>query len=149
MEEILEGGVFEGFEAAALADQEAMEAGAAVEDNAGVQEMAEQPDAAAGTGWFDSVKSFINDNEYGQTIWKVAKFVGASAAGASIAFGIMYGLNKAAAKNAADTGNRQPLSQYLASCQTAFEKNGITWTQESKQEAADAALKYPWIDCTA
>jgi hypothetical protein len=142
--EMLEG-VPEMFE---MAEAEAAElqAGAAVENDAAVREMAAVPDIAAGEQ--AAVQQSIATNPYVQKLWDFAKWAGKTTAGASAAFGIMYGLNKAAAEKAQSSGQRTGLSSYLEKAKETFTKKGLTWTQEQEQKAAEDALSYPWIDAT-
>lgn len=136
---------------AAAADAEeaaadvAMGQAAEVEDNAAVQAVAEGPAVEAGSRLAD-IQAFINDNPYGKALWSFAKFAATTTAGASAVWAIMYGLNKAIAKNAHDTGNRTGLTDYLASVAATYAKNGLKFTDDLKQKAAEDALAFPWID---
>lgn len=121
--------------------------GAAVEDNAAVEEVAAAPEIA-GPESQGPIRDFITNNPYGQKMWAFAKWAGTTAAGAAAAFAIMYGLNKAAAKNAHESGNRTALSDYLVQVAANFQKNNLPWTDELRQEAAKDALAFPWIDAT-
>ena len=142
--------MFEGiagmFEQAEL-EAAGLEIGAAVENNAGVQEMAELPDIAVGEQ--EAINQEIARNPYVQKMWDLTKWAGKQAAAASAGFAIMYGLNKAMAENAHSSGQRTAISSYLAGVEKTFIANGLDWTHEIKQKAAEAALSYPWIDSTA
>ncbi len=145
--EVLEG-VAELFgDAVAAGDEVAAEA-AAVEDNAAVEGMANSPaiDSVESQG---AVRDFIENNPYGSRLWQFSKWLGKTAAGAAAAFAIMYGLNKAAASEAHQTGQRVSLTDYLAKVQQNMIKNGLAWNDEIKQQAATNALAFPWVDCTA
>jgi hypothetical protein len=84
--------------------------------------------------------------------WKAVKeaswFVTKGVVGAGIAFGIMYGLNKAIATKAKTDNVRGSLTDYLKETEKNWVSNGLPWTAELKTEAATAALTFPWIDCT-
>lgn len=123
---------------------------AAVEDDAAVQQAAAAPDIAALPGedaaaavdrvaatstWATSCKEFA--------VWSVK-----AGAGALVAFGIMYGLNKAMASKSASTGTQTALSDYLTGLEANFLKLGLEWDAARKQKAADDALAFPWIDAT-
>ncbi|MDP3279768.1 MAG: hypothetical protein Q8M57_01700 [Nitrosomonas sp.] len=130
---------------AAGADMENI--GAAVEDNAAVEEVANAPaieDASSQSG----IRNFIENNPYGKALWSFAKWSASTAAGASAAFGIIYGLNKAAAAKAHDSGNRTTLTSYLTQVQATYTKNGLPWNDDTKTKAATDALAFPWIDST-
>jgi hypothetical protein len=146
--EVLDGvaEMFEGAEAEAAA----LELGEAaeVEENVAVADMAEAPAVAEGEGALARVRNFIETNPYGKRLWTFAKWAVKSGAGASAVFGIMYGLNKAVAKDAHEGGKRTALSQYLSGLQANWVKQGLAWTQDIKQAAAVDALAFPWIDAT-
>ncbi len=146
VEDMIPGAIAEGAEAAEVA----VEAQAAqVENVAAVQEMAAAPDVAAqAEGAQNGIRDYMENNPTGQKLWKFAKWAGSTAVGATAAFGIMYGLNKAIAKNAEQTDHRTALSAYLTQVQATFVQNGLIWTTELKQQAATDALSFPWIDCT-
>ena len=133
----------EGAEAGAAME----DVGAVVEDNAAVEQVAAAPDVA-GPESLGPVRDFIANNPYGQKMWSFAKWAFTTAAGAAAAFAIMYGLNKAAAKNAHESGNRTALSDYLTQVEANFVKNNLPWTDALKQAAAEDALAFPWIDAT-
>jgi len=133
---------------AAAAELEAMEA-AEVENSVAIEEVASGPAIAEGST-VDAIRNFINTNPYGQALWKFTKWALATTAGASAAFGIMYGLNKAIAQSAHDTGKRKPLSEYLRVVGDNWvNKLHLTWTADIRQHAAEDALAFPWIDATA
>ncbi len=135
-------------EGAAAAGDMALGEGAAVENNAAVEAVAEAPAITDKTS-LDAVRDFINDNPVGQKLWKFASWAGKTVAGASAAFGIMYGLNKAIAENAHQNGNRTALSDYLQQVADSFtNKLKIPFTDELRTEAATEALAFPWIDAT-
>lgn len=147
--ELLEG-VAEMFtEAEVSADSILME-GALVEENEAVAEVANAPAIAADAqlSTLQQIQAFISDNRYGQTMWKFAKSVAGAAVSASIAFAIMYGLNKAVAEKAHNSGNRMALSEYLVEVEANYKKIGITWNYDLLTQAATDALSYPWIDAT-
>jgi hypothetical protein len=139
----IEDGVVEAFEGAAEDGASVENEAAEVEDNAGVNEVANAPDIE-GQSNLQAVRDFISNNPYGKVMWGFAKMVGS----ASIAFGVMYGLNKALAKNAADSGKRTALSVYIAGVQANLEKMGQTWTDDLKTTAVTDALAFPWIDAS-
>ena len=146
IDEILPNAVAEG---AAAAEEAVAVQAAEVADVAAVQEMAAAPEVAAEEGGAQNgLRDYIENNPTGQKIWKFAKWAGSTAVGATAAFGIMYGLNKAIAKNAEQTDHRTALSAYLTQVQATFVQNGLIWTTELKQQAATDALSFPWIDCT-
>jgi hypothetical protein len=146
LDDMLPGVVADGEAAAVVAVENQA---AQVADVAAVQEMAAAPEAAAEAGGAQNgLRDYIENNPTGQKIWKFAKWAGSTAAGATAAFGIMYGLNKAIAKNAEQTDHRTALSAYLTQVQATFVQNGLIWTTELKQQAATDALSFPWIDCT-
>ncbi len=95
-----------------------------------------------------NIRAFIQNNPYASTMWQLAKAAGKNVASAGKMFVVMYGLNKLIAQNAQTTGNRTALSQYLASVQQNFQKNGLPWNDQVKAQAAQDALAFPWIDAT-
>jgi hypothetical protein len=140
-------GVAEMFDAAE-AEAAALELGeaAAVEENAAVAGMAEGP--AVEEGMAQRVNNFIESNPYANKMWQFSKWAVKAGATASAIFGVTYGLNKAIAKDAHDTGSRTGLSTYLAGLQKNFQKLGLTFGDDQKQKAAEDALAFPWIDAT-
>lgn len=98
------------------------------------------------------INNFIKNNKFANTMWNFSKKFGVWAvkesASAVAAFGIMYGLNKALAQDAHNSGNRKPLSQYLAQVEKTFTDHSLTWGPAQKQQAAEDALSFPWIDAT-
>lgn len=170
--------IVEGMEAAAAgAGAEGMAGiavseGAMVEANAAVAEMAVAPDIPAvvdappavaepggapvdpvadpaAEGRVAKIKAFVAENPYANKMWKFSKFVGKNAAIGGLVFGVTYGLNKALAQKAHETGKRTALSEYLKGAQTNFEKIKLKWDDDLRQRAAELALGFPWIDATA
>lgn len=119
---------------------------AQVEASAEVAEMAEAPAIEKGTA--DKIKDFVASNVNGKTMWDFAKWAGKTGAVASVIFGVTYGLNKAIAGSAHETGKRTGLSQYLIAAQNNFLNQKLQWTEEVRQMAAEHALAFPWIDAT-
>lgn len=124
-----------------------VDVGAAVEESAAVEEVANAPaieDASSQSG----IRNFINNNPYGKALWSFATWSVKNVAAASVAFGIMYGLNKAIATKAHETGSRTTLTDYLKQVKATFVSNGIPWSDETHTKAANDALAFPWIDST-
>jgi hypothetical protein len=144
--EILDG-VPELFQQAEAEAAELQALNAEVEDNEGVRSVASGPDIQDSSS-LSKVQDFIENNKYGQMLWKFSKWAAGTAAGACAAFGIIYGLNKAAAKNAQASGERVALSDYLNSVENNFNKIGIPWTDDLRNTTATDALAFPWIDAS-
>ena len=123
-----------------------------VADNAAVQEVAELPPAAAeaaeNPGMVSRVRSFLNDNPYGQRLVRFAKWAAPTAASAIVVTGIMYGMNQALAQKSHESGKRTALTEYLKGVETKFTALGLAWNLDIKQKAAEDALAFPWIDAT-
>lgn len=134
---------------AGAAEMELGEA-AEVEDNAAVAEVADAPAIAEGDpGAGQQIRDFINNNPYGRALWSFATWAGSTTATAGAVFGIMYGLNRATAKKAQQTGNRTALSVYLQGVEANWAKLNLgPFTQDQRQKAAEDALAFPWIDAT-
>jgi len=154
VEEVFETGVMEAGGAAMESGMAGIEMSEAAEvaDNAAVQEVAELPAPAAevaeNPGMLSRVKSFLNDNPYGQRLVRFAKWAAPNAASAVVVTAIMYGMNQALAKKSHETGKRTALSEYLKGVEAKFTELGLTWNQEIKQKTAEDALAFPWIDAT-
>lgn len=144
--EILDG-VANLFEQAEAEAAEFQALNAEVEDDVGVRSVASGPDIQDASS-LSKVQDFIENNKYGQVLWKFSKWAAGTAAGGCAAFGIIYGLNKAAAKNAQESGQRVALSDYLNGVESNFNKIGIPWTDDLRNTAATDALTFPWIDAT-
>lgn len=143
--EILEG-VAEMFEAAEVEGAGIAAEAAEVEENVAVQEMAEVP-AITEQSSQSVIRNFINNNPYGQRLWTFSKWAAKETVSASVIFGVTYGLNRAIAKSSHESGKRTALSDYLKSVEKNFTENlHLSWTQETKQRAAEDALSFPWID---
>ncbi len=140
-------GVVDAFEAGEAGGINAAEQiGAEVENDAAVREVAELPDIANSPEAQASLRETIAKNPFAQKLWAFAKFVAGGTATAAIMFGVMYGLNKAIAKSAQETGKRTSLTSYLAQVQANWKAQNLPWTDDVKVQAATLALGFPWID---
>lgn len=123
--QVIEG--IEALEAGAALEAGEIEMGLAraveVEENAAVAEMAEAPAIAEGPGAVARVTDFLTTNTYGKAMWAFAKWAAKASALASAIFAVTYGLNKAIAKDAHETGKRTALSQYLIAVQNNWVSN--------------------------
>lgn len=119
-----------------------------VENAPAVAEMADAPALENAPTTQSAIQNFINNNPYGKALWSFAKGAVTETAKASVIFGVMYGLNKALASNAQSSGNRTALSTYLQQVQDNFTSLGLTWSTDLKQQTAEDALSFPWIDAS-
>lgn len=138
-------GVVDAAEAAELGGVESV--GREVEANPEIQNMAQAPEVASENQ--SALRTWINSSTTGEKLWTLSKFLGKNVAGASLAFGIFYGLNKAAAKNAAADGKRTKLSDYIPAAKANWLKiMGVAMTDDQLQATAAAALTFAWIDAS-
>jgi hypothetical protein len=143
-------GISELFESAeAEAAELSLGEAAAVEHAAAVAEMAAGPLIDESEGALTRIQNFIDNNPYGQTLWRFAKWSAKTTGEASLKWSITYGLNKAIAQKAHETGHRTSLSEYLDGLETSFIENALPWSAEAKSMVAKDALSFPWLDAQA
>lgn len=144
--EMLEG-ISELFESAeAEAAELVLGEAAAVERLAAVADMAAGPVVDESEGALARIQNFIDNNSYARTLWSFATWSAKSAGEASLEWSITYGLNKAIAQRARESGHRTALSEYLDGVEASFIKNALPWTAEVKKRIAKDALGFPWLD---
>ena len=111
-------------------------------------EMAEAPAVENEASAISKRQGFFINSTYGKFIVDFSKWIVETTATAAVFVGVTYGLNKLLDSKAQETGKRMPASEYLKLLEANYKKIGVKWTDDVKQDAAIAALQFPWIDCT-